>query len=230
MERGMRENISDQVFSRLKQQLLEGAWKAGEKIPSENELADRFGVSRVTIRHALQKLSALGLIETRFGEGSFVCEIRPENAMDALIPVAFINDQALQEILQFRRMTEGPACGEACLLTDAEKNAELRGIYEKMQQSVHDLKQFSRYDFQFHQRIIRMTENSILIRIYSIIQEMMEHAFDRIVSARGTDAGLHYHGLILEAFEEGNPQKASGIMQEHMTDLYESYLRDFKEN
>lgn len=225
----MRENISDQVFSRLKQQLLEGAWKAGEKIPSENELADRFGVSRVTIRHALQKLSALGLIETRFGEGSFVCEIRPENAMDALIPVAFINDQALQEILQFRRMTEGPACGEACLLTDAEKNAELRGIYEKMQQSVHDLKQFSRYDFQFHQRIIRMTENSILIRIYSIIQEMMEHAFDRIVSARGTDAGLHYHGLILEAFEEGNPQKASGIMQEHMTDLYESYLRDFKE-
>ncbi len=226
----MRENISDQVFSRLKQQLLEGAWKAGEKIPSENELADRFGVSRVTIRHALQKLSALGLIETRFGEGSFVCEIRPENAMDALIPVAFINDQALQEILQFRRMTEGPACGEACLLTDAEKNAELRGIYEKMQQSVHDLKQFSRYDFQFHQRIIRMTENSILIRIYSIIQEMMEHAFDRIVSARGTDAGLHYHGLILEAFEEGNPQKASGIMQEHMTDLYESYLRDFKEN
>ena len=215
----MRENISDQVFSRLKQQLLEGAWKAGEKIPSENELADRFGVSRVTIRHALQKLSALGLIETRFGEGSFVCEIRPENAMDALIPVAFINDQALQEILQFRRMTEGPACGEACLLTDAEKNAELRGIYEKMQQSVHDLKQFSRYDFQFHQRIIRMTENSILIRIYSIIQEMMEHAFDRIVSARGTDAGLHYHGLILEAFEEGNPQKASGIMQEHMTDL-----------
>ena len=75
-----------------------------------------------------------------------------------------------------------------------------------------------------------MTENSILIRIYSIIQEMMEHAFDRIVSARGTDAGLHYHGLILEAFEEGNPQKASGIMQEHMTDLYESYLRDFKEN
>ena len=226
----MRENISDQAFSRLKQQLLERAWKAGEKIPSENELADRFGVSRVTIRNALQKLSALGLIETRFGEGSFVCEIRPENAMDALIPVAFINDQALQEILQFRRMTEGPACGEACLLTDAEKNAELRGIYEKMQQSVHDLKQFSRYDFQFHQRIIRMTENSILIRIYSIIQEMMEHAFDRIVSARGTDAGLHYHGLILEAFEEGNPQKASGIMQEHMTDLYESYLRDFKEN
>ena len=57
-----RDSISDQVFVQMKEQILEGEWKPGEKIPSENELARQFGVSRVTVRNALQKLSALELL------------------------------------------------------------------------------------------------------------------------------------------------------------------------
>ena len=56
----------------LKRMILDGGIQAGERLPSENELAEMFNVSRITIRQALQKLSVLGLVETRFGEGSFV--------------------------------------------------------------------------------------------------------------------------------------------------------------
>ena len=58
------------MFDQLREQILSGGWKPGDKLPSENELAAQFGVSRVTVRNALQRLSGLGLLETRFGEGS----------------------------------------------------------------------------------------------------------------------------------------------------------------
>ena len=62
-----RDSISDQVFAQMKEQILRGEWPPGEKIPSENELARQFGVSRITVRNALQKLCALELLETHFG-------------------------------------------------------------------------------------------------------------------------------------------------------------------
>lgn len=65
-------NVSEQVFSQLKKAIVEGVWKPGDKIPSENELASSFGVSRMTVRQSLQKLIALGLIETKLGDGSYV--------------------------------------------------------------------------------------------------------------------------------------------------------------
>jgi len=77
-----RQSVSDQVFEQLKEQLLMNEWRRGEKLPSENELATSFDVSRVTVRHALQKLTALGLIETKLGEGSFVRDVAPGISMN----------------------------------------------------------------------------------------------------------------------------------------------------
>ena len=64
-------NVVEEIFDQLQSMLIEGTWKPGDKIPSENELSETFGVSRMTIRQALQKMKALGLIETRSGSGSF---------------------------------------------------------------------------------------------------------------------------------------------------------------
>ena len=84
-----RTNVGEQVFDQLKQLLIEGTWTPGQRLPSENELANMLHVSRVTVRQALQKLSALDLIETRLGEGSFVKKIDVGSNMNALIPVMF---------------------------------------------------------------------------------------------------------------------------------------------
>ena len=58
-------NIGDQVYNQMKDQIMSGVWVPGEKIPSENQLMEVFGVSRGTVRQAIQKLSAVGLLETR---------------------------------------------------------------------------------------------------------------------------------------------------------------------
>ena len=108
-----RQFVSEQVYEQLKHQLLTGEWKPGDKIPSENELAAAFGVSRVTVRHALQKLTALGLIETRVGEGAFVKEIKPGIYMNNMYPLVYLGKDSVVEVMEFRTIIEVGAAGMA---------------------------------------------------------------------------------------------------------------------
>lgn len=220
--------ISDQVYQQMQDQIVNGDWKPGDRIPSENELAEQFGVSRVTVRNALQKLAALGLIETRLGDGSYVCQPEAKAMLQPLVPAAFLTDNSLGEILQFRRMIEGPVCGEACRQAGPEAVNSLSDLYQEMMDNRADLRRFADCDYRFHLEMARLTGNSILIEMFHIIQEVMKSSFDRVVLARGSKAGLYYHGRILEAFSVGDAQRAQAEMQAHMDDLYESYLREFK--
>ena len=63
-------SMADQVCDRIRTLLLDGTWPVGTKLPAEAQLADRFGVNRLTVRIALQKFNALGILETRDGEGT----------------------------------------------------------------------------------------------------------------------------------------------------------------
>ena len=101
-----RVSVGEQVFTQLKELLVQGEWKPGEKLPSENELAAQFGVSRITVRQALQKLGALGLVETRLGEGSFVKQLEAADAVTPLIPAIVLSRDTLPQVMEFREMLE----------------------------------------------------------------------------------------------------------------------------
>ena len=98
-------SIVDQVCDAVKKDIMNGTWKAGEKIPSESELAEQFGVNRLSVRMALQKLNTLGLIETRVGEGSFV---RDFSLGPFLSEISFIysSDEKYREVRQLRELLE----------------------------------------------------------------------------------------------------------------------------
>ena len=73
-EKAKKISASEQVFEALQSQISSGVWKVGDRLPSEGELAERYGVIRLTVRVALQKLNALGVVETRTGSGTYVIE------------------------------------------------------------------------------------------------------------------------------------------------------------
>ncbi len=225
----VRKSIGDQVFEQLKEQILNNEWQRGEKMPSENELASLFGVSRITVRQALQKLTALGLIETRPGEGSFISNAVPGTSMQPLIPVAYLSDNALMEVLEFRWLLEGNVAGLAAMKADGQSVAELEKAYAAMEQDKEDLESFSKADLHFHLLLARMTQNPLIVQTFHIIQDVLAGAFSRIVSKRGNTAGLHYHRLILEAVRAGNAGEAKRIMDEHMEDLLKTYRETSRE-
>jgi GntR family transcriptional repressor for pyruvate dehydrogenase complex len=214
-------NISEQVFEQLKQQLLLGEWKQGEKIPSENELAAAFGVSRVTVRQALQKLTVLGLIETRLGEGSFVKEVKLGVHMNTLIPMAYLGEQSLFEVLEFRQVVEVKTAELAAKRATEQDIEELQRIYQQMVEYKDDSRKFSEADLDFHLKIAEITNNSLIIETQNIIKDVLSVTMQRIVSERGNTGGLHYHKMLLEAIREHDSEKAREIMAKHVDDTYE---------
>ena len=217
-------SISEQVFLQLKDQLIKGLWKPGDKLPSENELAAAMGVSRVTVRNAIQKLTALGLVETRFGEGSFVREITPGHSMNSMIPMAYLGENSLQEVLEFRKVIEGSMAELACEKADAGDIAALSGIFERMNREKHNKAEFSRADFDFHRELVRITRNSLIIETYRILEDLLKAAMEQIVDYRGNTQGLYYHGRLLEAMREGRPAECRQLMTEHVNETYDSVM------
>ena len=101
-------NIGDQVYNQMKDQIMSGVWVPGEKIPSENQLMEVFGVSRGTVRQAIQKLSAVGLLETRRGEGSYVGQLGLANYFQSAVSAAFLNEDELKEVGWLRWLRKMP--------------------------------------------------------------------------------------------------------------------------
>ncbi len=216
-------SVGSQVFEQLKRQLLSGEWKQGEKIPSENELAEAFGVSRVTVRQAIQKLTVLGLLETRFGEGSFVKEAKAGIYMNGLIPIAYLGENSLNEVLEFRRTIEGVVAELATIKITEEEVEELENQLNDMKENRNDLKLFSVADFKFHLVLAKATKNSLFIEIFNIINDVLYDAMTKIVAKRGDSAGLHYHRLIIDAIRERDAKKVREIMDKHMEDTVNSF-------
>lgn len=212
-----RESLSRQVFEQLKEQIITGKWKPGEKIPSENVLAELFNVSRVTIREALQTLVALNLLEKKQGDGTFVKEPSGEGYIDALLPT-FINLKHSQAISvhEYRKIIE---VGAIELVVERATNKdieELKKILDKMKKCQDDLNKFALEDLNFHLLLCQITKNPIIEKANFSMKDYLRESMIEIIKSMGTEGGISYHGKIIEAIEERNKKKAKELMNNHL--------------
>lgn len=218
-----RTSVSEQIFEQLKVKITSGELKPGEKLPSENELCKLYGVSRTTIRQALANLSSLELIETKFGEGSFVKQTNIGDVMTSLLKSPRLSKESILEVIEFRQIIEPPVAKLACKKAADKDIKLLRTLHQNMVDHQDDLAAFTQYDREFHLAIAKISGNTHIIRIFDIISDVLYSAFDDIVAQRGNEAGLKYHGMLLNAFEIRDDYTVQRIMQEHMDDMLRDY-------
>lgn len=211
-------NIGEQVYNQLKNQLISGEWKPGMKIPSENELANSLGVSRITVRQALQKLSALGLIETKLGEGSFVKEINSGILMNTLIPTAYLTNADQMQILEFRRLIEIETVALAAEKATIQDINELKDVLKAMKLSKEDPIAFAREDLNFHFTIAKITKNCLIIKVHEILKDILSKSLEDIVKKMGPSDALYYHERILDAISNNNSELAKTVMRKHVNE------------
>lgn len=210
-------NVSEQVFEQMKELLTKGEWKPGEKLPSENELAEKFCVSRITVRQALQKLNVLGLLETRLGEGSFVRQIEPGDSMNALLPAVLLNRDMLMQVEEFREIIEVEAVKLAVERASEEDIANLKKILRRMETCQGNSKKFGAADLEFHMKLGEMTRNDLMVKTQGILQSTLQEAIEDIVAGVGYAPGIYYHGQLIEAIENHDGRRAADIMKEHLS-------------
>jgi GntR family transcriptional repressor for pyruvate dehydrogenase complex len=223
------ESLRSQVYAQLKSQLMEGVWKVGEKLPSENELCSSFGVSRVTVRAALQQLEILGLVETRHGEGNFVRDFSSISAVDAFHPLIQINqNQDIITVLEYRKIIEKGAIGLAVPKITKKDIDFLEATYKTMLASADEPEKHAHADHLFHYRIAQIAQNPIIMRVYKIINVILATAMTDIVELLGCEIGLRYHRQLIDALKSGNKEGCEALMDAHLEETIQAILRKRK--
>lgn len=226
-----RVNVGEMVFNQLQDLLIRGEWRQGDKLPSENELAGLFHVSRITVRQALQKLSAMGLIETRLGEGSFVRKVDASESMNALVSTLYLNDADSLQVFEFREILDTEAAGLAVERGTETEIQELAEILQEMRKcfECQAYGRFAKKDLAFHFQISKMTKNKFLIQTNMILKRVLEISMEDVVNKMGCEPALHYHQVILDAICEKNKQEAMRVMREHIRKNESYYYHESQE-
>ncbi|MBU5435136.1 FadR/GntR family transcriptional regulator [Pseudoflavonifractor sp. MSJ-37] len=217
LKRVKRTKVGDQAFEQLRSMIENGNWAVGEKIPSERELCLSMGVSHATVRQVLQKLNALGLIETRAGYGSCVKALAPQNCLDMLPVAKPIGAKAWQDVIEFREMLEIYAVQMAAKRATAEDIAMLRENHLHMiEKTTAD--DYAALDVEFHTMIGQITRNDMIVRSYEILNGILKQSIvdeiDRVGIIRQED-----HRKIIDAIEQHDVRLAGALMSAHILDV-----------
>lgn len=185
-------SVTDGVFDHLAQSIHSGVWKPGDKLPSEAQLCAQLGTSRITVRSALGRLAALGLVRSQQGKGTFVCETQPTDAHIAMLVPQ--NPDRLS-VFEFRRIIEGESIALAAIrATTAE--------VEALQQTILDMEQattaeeIAKQDMLFHSLIAKASGNEIIQWAFHMLEDVYARMFTENVALLGS-SGIDAHRAML---------------------------------
>lgn len=163
-----RQNIVEEVYKEIIKKISNGDWEIGEKLPSENQLCDLFGVSRTSIRSALQKLSAQNIVEIRHGQGSFVSDFAKINILSNMTSVNLemrMTNKEILDMLEFRETIEFKCIDLAVERASYEDIILIEKAFQKMVENQDDYKKYSAADFEFHLAMAKASKNMVLYQV-----------------------------------------------------------------
>lgn len=214
-----RETLNDKVEQQMRKMLMNGTWKPGERLPPEAELAEMFGVSKLTVRMALQKLSASGLVTIRAGDGTFAKEFSLRSYLDAASDL-YVTPEMLEDVCEFRKLIGTECVRLACrLATDEDFQAMQRAcdVYDALLKEGpagegESLRRRVKADLDFHYSLCKASHNSMYILAFNAAQGAIAKHLEMIIPSRVKDHqeleyvpdGRPIHQYILDMIRQGD--------------------------
>jgi GntR family transcriptional regulator, transcriptional repressor for pyruvate dehydrogenase complex len=212
--------ISDQVFDQIRELIFRGKLKPGEKMMTERELAQAMGVSRTTIRDAIQRLATMGLITQKQGQGTFVKEYE-DNLQSPLMQAIKAQNISMDNLLEVRMGLECNAASLAALRADESDIVSMSQSVEEMQQEVKSGRLGTQADTSFHMAIAYAAKNPLHILIMRNFYDYLHHNIRENLESlyaipENTRIIMKQHEEILKAIKERNPDNAYAAMKTHI--------------
>jgi GntR family transcriptional regulator, transcriptional repressor for pyruvate dehydrogenase complex len=209
--------IYEEIVRQVKQLIAEGRLKTGDRLPPERELAEKFVVSRTSVREALRALESLGLIEIRPGEGTFVRQV----SVDALVgPLALMmasQREAIGELFEARRVLEPAIAALAASRATPDEVQEMERILESQAREVGAGRTGLAEDAAFHTAIGAAARNHAITRIVHAIMDLLTQSREESLNTPGRPTRSHQdHRRILQAIAKRNPSAARQAMLDHL--------------
>lgn len=229
-------HLAEEIEKELRALIDKGQYRPGAKLPTENVLAELYGVSRPVVREAIAGLRASGLIISRRGSGVFVSET-PKSDTRAL----FLGDwpERVPEVVDALELRAAVEVQAARLAAQRASMAQIETIHElhgKFAQQINAAAAVENADFDFHQGIAQATNNASFV---AFLGQLGQRTIPRtnLTIDRDTQAYVHYmarlkdeHQAILEAIEERDPALAGQAMEAHLLGSLKRYRELARQN
>jgi GntR family transcriptional repressor for pyruvate dehydrogenase complex len=230
-----RKRSYEQIVEQIRQQILSGKLKPGDRLPSTRELAEKFSVGRSSMREALSALKAMGLVDIRQVEGVTVRKFSADQ-MEIRLPAVLMSKEAILELLEARKALE---TSNARIAAEKRTEDDLRTferILNEMELSLGDGERGEKWDLEFHLALAEATHNRVMVKLLKTISGQMEAAIretrrrhmyeDRAVAERLWKE----HRDIYLAIQNGDARLAAEMMERHLRHVEMTVMANTKLN
>lgn len=228
LEQPRKVTVVESIVEQIVRQIQAGRLKPGDKLPSERQLIDMLNVGRSSIREALQGLAAIGVVESRAGQGSFISQnvhlLMPDIENPAL-PSSLQRDMRLK-LVEARRMVEVDTVEVAAQRATEEGIARLRELFELYRDAIERraFAQAAKANYDFHMELALMTQNPFLAPLLehllrTVPPSLRESEFVLLAELTVDEilrGEIDLHRRILDAIAAHDSVAARGAMEAHM--------------
>lgn len=220
-----KQSTADKVYEQLLSRIAEGEWAEGDRIPSEHELRESLGVSRDSVREAIKRLSAMSLLRSEQGKGTFVQKVDTGFYLNMLLPSLFLSEDDGLHILQFMKAIQVECARIAAETATTEDIVELKKLLLHMSTET-DAEAFFNWDNSFHACLCRITGNELFIKAAQMSSGILHVCLKAIVEIHGSRQSIAEHSEILACIERHDGKGAARVMVSHY-DTIMSRLTDY---
>jgi GntR family transcriptional repressor for pyruvate dehydrogenase complex len=220
--------IADSVAKQIRQLIMDKELKPGDYLPSQVELAEKLRVGRPSIREALKKLEALGLLEIKHGCSTKVSQVDLESFIGQIVPVLELTGTDVLNLLEAKEIIE-MKCAElaAHRATKTELN-KMEQYLLTMIQNADNEEKLAEADYLFHLTIIESAKNPVINEIMKMIGAMIHRAVVKTAELRQWQSiSLDLHKRLFSAIQQGQGAQAASLVQELITETIEQYKKVF---
>jgi GntR family transcriptional repressor for pyruvate dehydrogenase complex len=200
---------------------MEGKVRPGDKLPSERELAEQFGVSRTAVREAVKAMREKGLLEVQPGRGTFVTDLTGgttevmRDSLSLIVKISLGND--LGKLVQVRTLLEPGIAAMAAEMATPLDLETMQQAVNVMDTAMTSTDAYVEADLAFHLALARATQNPLIPVLIDPIVDLLREQRKRIFLVEGgPERGQYHHKQILAAIRRGDAATASQAMCAHL--------------
>jgi len=210
--------LYEQIVQQIEESILKGDLKAGDQLPAERELAQRFGVSRTAVREAVKALREKGLVEAYSGRGTFITDGTSQAVRQSLdLMVKIGQPEGSTYLAEVRAILEPEIATLAAMRCQETDLATMREAVAVMDRAGQDPDAYIEADLDFHLALAEAAANPLILSLIDSIVGLLREQRLRIFKVHGgPERGQIHHKRILEAMEKRDPDMAREAMKAHL--------------
>jgi len=209
--------ISEDIANQIKRLIVDGKLKPGDQLPPERELIKQLGVSRPSLREALNSLVTMGFLEIRQAKRTFVKSVASKLIEDPLALLIKADTQKIFDLIEVRKAIETWAAYHAAQKASREDIEQLDTIIREMKRAFEEGRSWEKEDADFHLAIAKATHNTIHMHIMSGIYDLLRESMSKIFISRDQVKKLmNHHQQIFNAIKGRSPEKARQKTLDHL--------------